>query len=254
METSKRSVLLKILAKDGEWVKKGQPIFRLNRDSKAVALRQARDDFASLGKQVVTLADDPGRRQALSKDLQQMLNQVGLLPTGQDLEVLKAPEKGLLHIVTEATQTLGLSPDLGVVVQGSLAQVVSDRVLQVEATLGELNRTRVVVGQPVRLRIIVDEENESKTTGTVTAKPAADKVVIEARVTDAVLGQRLAERIAKPTGNAEPPKAEIRVVVGNVRLVKFLFAKKAPAKTAQEKGKEKGLIATIKRLWKSIFH
>jgi hypothetical protein len=76
-------------------------------------------------------------------------------------------------------------------------------------------------------------------------------VSIEAPVTDPELGKRLTDEITHPETAGEPLKAEFKVVVGRVRLVKFLFGKTSPPQTPGKKKGEKQE-PFFKRMWHKI--
>jgi hypothetical protein len=245
VSTPDRAVLDKEDAETGKWVKKGQTIYHLNLDEKAVAARQAQKDLSSLGKQILTLAKNSPKEAALEHSVQSLVGEVGGLATGRLEKIITAPEDGLFQSLVTTSVTLA-----DIVVQGPLANVVSSKVMRIELELGQLNRGRVAVGQKVNITIRLDpKKDKSKITGKVIKVPQAGKALVEARVTDPAVGERLAKQISDPANANQELKAEAKVVVGNVPFVRLLFPKNTTPE-APKAGKEEGF---FKRIWHTIF-
>jgi len=249
LQSPERAVLDEIFPKNGAWVRQDEVIVALNLDEKAIAARQAHFDLKSLGKQIVTLADEPDKRSALETHLTEVLKEMESLKTGTIRKEITAPAPGLLHITLETTTT-------GQVVQGKLGDILSDQIVQIEVELGTMNRARVMVDQDVKVRIVFSKDEKYKLMGKVLKKIAANKIIVEAPVPETQIAviESLTELILHPVDEEDAVKAEVKVVVGNVRLVKFLFTKKATLqKPKKDDEKDKGFFAGMWAKFRGLF-
>lgn len=243
-----RAVLVGADVATDQWVKKDQVIFRLNLNEEAVAARQAQADLASLGSQILTLAKKPSDREDLENSVAYLVKKVGGLATGKEEKALLSPVDGFLkYALPTTTATL-----TNAVVAGPLAQVISSHLMQADVELGQMNRDRVAVGQKVNINIRIDPEHpkqKTKLVGKVIKVPEPGRATIEAPVTDNAIGQLLARQISNQAVDAQPLKAEVKIVVARVRFVRLLFPTNAAAAAPAAEKKEN----FVMRMWHKVF-